>query len=158
MSLKYIKIYTTNQIKNVMECLEEQNIHSSFNERFSIQNDLEPIDIKADDKRYESTLITDLANLQHFPHPKRKQYNLEQISELSDLIRRHPNSVSMIRKSLKIPSSSYWRLVKEWKLNNQMKTQSKRKSLNHTNLNDSEQIWVAKFLKPPTYSTNVPQI
>ena len=110
-----------------------------FNERFSIKNELEPIDIKAEDKRYESTLIIDLANLQHFPHPKRKQYNLEKISELSDLIRRYPNNLSVIRKkSLKILSSSYWRLGKEWKLNNQMKTKLKCKSLNHTNLNDSE--------------------
>ena len=55
-----------------MECLEEQNIHSLFKEKFNIQNELEPIDIKAEDKRYESMLISDLANLQHFPHPKRK--------------------------------------------------------------------------------------
>ena len=141
-----------------MANLEQQNIHGLLEERLNLKDEWESKDIKPKLKSNESLLFTDLASLKHFPHKKGKQYSNEQISELGDIIRRYPNNLSVIRKDLKISSSSFKRLLKEWEAWIQNKTQSENNSFNKINLNDAEQMYIAMLLKPPTYPTSVPQI
>ena len=158
MSLKQIQNYAINEIESLMANLEQQNIHSLLDKRLNLQDEWESKDIEPKLKSNESVLFTDLASLKHFPHKKGKQYSNEQISEFGDIIRKYPNNLSVIRKGLKIPSSSFQRLLKNWEAWTQNNTQSERKSFNQTNLNDAEQMYIAKLLKPPTYPTSIPQI
>ena len=78
--------------------------------------------------------------------------------ELSNIIRKHPNYLSAIRKGLKIPSSSIQRLGKEWAAYNQNDYKARRKVYNQMSLNETEQMYIAKLLKPPTHPWSVPKI
>ena len=101
MSLNQIKSFTMDEIENLMANLEQQNLHNLLEERFSLQDKWEIRMVEPSFKSNESILFTDLASLKYFPHQKGKHYNKEQVSEISDIIRKYPNNLSEIRKDLK---------------------------------------------------------
>ena len=113
MTLKQIKDYAKNEIKSLMQNLDQQNMRILFNQRVRLQDEHEYFNDQEDFKSHETVLFTDLMRLKHFPHKKGKWYNIDLMHELSNIIRKHPNDLSTIRKGLKIPSSSFQRLVKE---------------------------------------------
>ena len=158
MTLKQIKDYAKSEIKSLIQNLDQQNMHILFNQRFRLQDEHEYFNDQEDFKSHDTVLFTDLMRLKHFPHKKGKWYNIDQIYELSDIIRRHPNDLPAIRKGLKIPSSSFQRLVKEWAAYNQNDYKTRRKACDQINLNETEQMYIAKLLKSPTYPWSVPQI
>ena len=96
-----------------MENLEQQNINNLFNDNLKFHDKEETPDIIEEAKTDEVTLHEDLMLLKHFPHKKRNKYSFNQVLELGVLIRKYPNNLSTIRKNLKIPLTSFKRLVKE---------------------------------------------
>ena len=158
MTLKQIQSYTTKEIENLVEILDQQRIPTTFNEKLWLEEGWILINNQNEHKSCESVLFENLMNLKYFPHKKGKKYSHNQISELSDLIRSYPNDLSVIRKSLNIPWSSFQRLTKEWEIYIQNNAEAKDKAYDHSHLNEAEQIYIAKLIKPPTYPTSVPQI
>ena len=113
MTLKQIKDYAKNEIKSLMQNLDQQNTHILFNQRVILQDEHEHFNDQEDFKSHETVLFTDLMRLKHVPHKKGRWYNIDQMHELSNIIRKHPNDLPAIRKGLKMPPSSFQRLVKE---------------------------------------------
>ena len=111
MTLKQIKDYAKNEIKSLIQNLDQQNMHILFNQRFRLQDEHEYFKDQEDFKSHYTVILTDLMRLKHFPHKKGKWYNIDQIYELIDIIRRYPNDLAAIRKGLKIPHHHF----KDWK-------------------------------------------
>ena len=158
MTKMQLRIYTEKWIKNLMENLEQQNINNLFNDNLKFHDKEETPDIIEEAKTDEVTLHEDLMLLKHFPHKKRNKYSFNQVLELGVLIRKYPNNLSTIRKNLKIPLTSFKRLVKEWQAHGHNTINNRRKSSQHSNLNEVEKIYISNLIKPPTYPTSVPQI
>ena len=87
MTLKQIKDYAKNEIKSLMQNLVQQNMHIIFNQRVRLQDEHEHFNDQEDFKSHETVLFTDLMRLKYFPHKKGKWYNIDQMHELSNIIR-----------------------------------------------------------------------
>ena len=109
MKLKQIQDYAMSCIKDLVEKLEQQNMQNVFDNKLDLQREESSSDL---DMGIQSSQV-DLKSIKFFLHKKRSQYNLDKISELNTLIRRHLNNLSVIRKYLKIQSSSFQRFMKE---------------------------------------------
>ena len=115
MTLDQIQTNARSEIANFVDKLEQYNVHCMLNHKIVIQKEEDPNYFDYNFIENKSTLSSDLLNLRHFPHKRRKQYSLNQITEISDLIRKYPNDLLEIRKALKVPWSSFQRLLKEWR-------------------------------------------
>ena len=113
MTLKQILTNARSEIENLVDKLELYNVHSMLNHKLVIQKEEDPNYFDYNFIENKLTLSSDLLNLIHFPHKKRKQYCLSQIIELKDLIIKYPNDLLEIRKALKVPWFSFQRLLKE---------------------------------------------
>ena len=113
MNLKQIQDYAMSCIEDMVEKLEQKNMQSVFDDKLNLQREEDSSNLDIGIQSSQAALHADLMSLKFFSHMRRSQYNLDQISELNTLIRRLPNNLSVIRKYLKIPSSSFQRLVNE---------------------------------------------
>ena len=88
-------------IENLIYKLKQNNIQNLLAGDFeiNIEDSLEYQDISP--KAKSSSLYSDLENLKHFPHWKRKKYIKNQMLELKELIRKYPKDLSAIINYLK---------------------------------------------------------
>ena len=114
MTLEQIQTNARSEIENLVNKLVQYNVHSMLNYKLVIQKE-DPNYFDYNFIENKSKLSSDLLNLTHLPHKKRKQCSLSQITELSNFIRKYPNDLSEIRITLKISWSSFQRLFKEWR-------------------------------------------
>ena len=138
--------------------MKQQSINNLFNDNLKFYDKEETPDIREEAKIDEVTLHEDLILLKHFPHKKRNKYSFNQVLELGVLTRKYLDNLSTIRKNLKIPSTSFKRLVKDWQARCHNYINNRCKSSQHSNLNEVEKIYISNLTKPPTYPTSEPQI
>ena len=66
MTLKQIKDYAKNEIKSLMQNLDQQNMHILFNQRVRLQDEHEYFNDQEDFESHETVLFTNLMRLKHF--------------------------------------------------------------------------------------------
>ena len=72
MTLELIQNNARSEIENLVDKLEQYNVHSMLNHKLVIQKEEDPNYFDYNFIENKSTLSSDLLNLKHFPHKKRK--------------------------------------------------------------------------------------
>ena len=89
---------------------------------------------------------------------KGRRYTKEQIQELQMLLEKHPNKHQVIRKSLKIPMSSFQNLKKEMSGDINNFKAPKCRDVVKINLTSLEKQYIKRLLKPPAYPSTIKEI
>ena len=104
------------------------------------------------------SLYNDIFFLKEWKRDKRKWYASEYIEQIRDLIRKYPNNYQAIIKTLQIPKSAYYRLMKTPSNLKTIELDKRRKIRDFARLTELEQAYVKALVKPPTEPITVDHI
>ena len=137
-------------IRDLIENFEISNIHLDLTSKLKLDTDIPSCDLPRVPMSSNSILHSAILNMKTFPHIKGKSHTIEKLGELSRILEKFPDNYMKIRRALKIPNSSFYKIKKEIEALNNPIFQSKRKSQNHSNLSVLEKEYISILVKPPT--------
>ena len=150
--------YERKEREKLLWSIDENTIDDALERNLNLDWEIAEI-LKKDLNGSPSMLLFNtLCNLEWSRRRSGSWYTERQFTTLKDLFNRFPDHHLQIRKYLRIPKSSYYRLTKQnsyeefwWK---RMKALEKRK----TELTQMEQIYTKKLLKPPSKSWTISEV
>ena len=159
MNQRQIKEKAKIWIKNLVDELEQSSIQDLLSLKLEIKIEDSSEDQDISPKSKSSSLYSDSINkFKTFSSFKREKIYKKSNTRAENLIGKHPKDLSRIRNYLKIPKSSFQRLIKEWNELATGETKTSGKYPDNDYIDKLEQTYISKLLQPPTYSMSVPNI
>ena len=143
-----IKQATQIMVRDLRENLEISNIHLHLTSKLELDTDSPPCDLPRVPMSSKSILHSAILNMKTFSHIKEKSYTIEQLEELAWILEKFRNNHMTIRRALKIPNSSFYKIKKEIEALNNPIFKSKRKSQNLSNHSVLEKEYISILIKP----------
>ena len=158
MAIKDLKELAKNEKSNLFSIIEEDRIHHDLMEDLIIfeEQNKDPLPVGFKSESYK--MFKEINNLQSFRRKKRSRYSNEYLSELKTILSSYPESQQTIRRCLKIPIGTWYRLKKEMKMIDYGSKFSKRRQNNKYSFNDKEKNFIKKLVKPPTFPLTLNRI
>ena len=131
-----------------MQKLGEEKIFEDFLKKFNI-SDISKSNLPVTQNNWNYDPIFDFMNeLKPIKRKKRTWMNHEDSLRIFDRMNLYSDYHSAIRRYLKIPKSTSWRIQKYWKMNEDHQKKSKRWMRDRTTLQDRHNSNLQRLIKP----------
>ena len=138
--------------------VDESNLIRNLEEDLIVFDDANKNLHKSNDWTDTYRLFKDLEQLTLKARKKGWRYTKGQIQELKMILEKYPTKHQVIRKSLKIPMSSFQNLKKEMNGDINDFKSPKSRLVDKINLTTSEKKYIKRLLKPPAYPSSIKEI
>ena len=155
MSLDKVKQSASDIIEDFKQKAEMDEIINHRMEKLNISDDNQLFGFKLESADLKYNLFLDLQRLGSYNRKKGMWFTEEYWSRLKLLMIKYPNEHHKIMKSLRLPKSSFYRLIKEFKNDDNKRSAINRKMRSEMELTKQEKIYIQALVTPPTTPTTV---
>ena len=155
MSLDEVKQLASDTVEDFKQKAEMDEIINHRMEKLNISDDNQLFGFKLESADLKYNLFLDLQRLGSYNRKKGMWFTEEYWNRLKLLLIKYPNEHHTIMKSLRLPKSSFYRLMKEFKNDDNKRSVINRKMRSEMELTKQEKIYIQALVTPPTAPTTV---